>query len=153
MAAGHSNEASTCAKTPPTFRGPQNIRSRSAVPANGRRNARILMKFAPFRGRRIDPNSNSVQMPIPKRTPISHTVAASIFEFFRPACSSSEVASPLRFAATTSRASRGRRRITGRRGTFSIARIPAGRRSVQFDPRRTGFTALLSGLILANDEL
>jgi len=77
MAAGHSNEASTRAKTPPTFRGPQNIRGRSAVPANGRRNGRILMKFAPFRGRRIDPNSNSVQMPIPKRTPISHAVAAS----------------------------------------------------------------------------
>jgi hypothetical protein len=58
-----------------------------------------------------------------------------------------------RFAAMTSRASRGRWRTTCRRGTFSIARIAARPWSVQFEPRRAGFTALLSGLMLANDEL
>ena len=52
-----------------------------------------------------------------------------------------------RFAATTSRASRGRWRTTCRRGTFSIARIPARPWSVRFEPRRAGFTALISGLV------
>ena len=58
-----------------------------------------------------------------------------------------------RFAAMTSRASRGSWRTTCRRGTFSIARIPARPWSVQFGARRAGFTALIPGLMLANDEL